>query len=299
MKAFVTGATGYIGFNVALALRRAGHEVWGLAHHKEKAQVLGENEIRPVLGSMEEPQGYRSIAELCSLLVHTASDPGAERVGLDKKTVETLLSLGKSGAQPKTVIYTSGVWVHGNTGCNAVDETAPLNPPKLVAWRPGIEQLVLNSRDVRGLVIRPACVYGKQGGLTGLWFGGAAKEKTFRVIGDGTSHWAMVHVDDLAEGYLLAAESPLQGEVFNLADASRSTVLEMASAAAKAAGSDSKTQLVPLAEAAKSMGDFAECLALDQHIDASKAARLLGWQPKHQSFVAEIATYFESWRAQK
>ena len=37
MKVFITGATGYIGFNVALAMRHGGLEVWGLARSPEKA----------------------------------------------------------------------------------------------------------------------------------------------------------------------------------------------------------------------------------------------------------------------
>jgi hypothetical protein len=44
------------------------------------------------------------------------------------------------------------------------------------------------------------------------------------------------------------------------------------------------------------MGDFAECLALDQHVDARKAVRLLGWQPRHGGFADDAETYFMSWK---
>jgi hypothetical protein len=37
-----------------------------------------------------------------------------------------------------------------------------------------IEQMDLNAGWVKGVVIRPGVVYGKSGGLTGLWFDGAA-----------------------------------------------------------------------------------------------------------------------------
>ncbi len=37
MRVLVTGATGYIGFNVAQAFRRHGHEVWGLVRSRDKA----------------------------------------------------------------------------------------------------------------------------------------------------------------------------------------------------------------------------------------------------------------------
>ena len=54
MKVFITGATGYIGFSVASAYRRAGHEVWGLVRSEEKARRVARHEIRPVIGAMQK-----------------------------------------------------------------------------------------------------------------------------------------------------------------------------------------------------------------------------------------------------
>ncbi len=297
MKVFITGATGYVGFNVASAFRRAGHEVWGLVRSEEKARKLIQNEIHPVIGSMQKPESYTKAAEPCSVLVHAATEMSNAMVELDRKTIETFLLVSKEGAQPKTVLFTSGVWVHGGTGDKLVDETAPLSPAKLVAWRPAHERLVLESDRIRGIVIRPGCVYGRQGSMTNSWFEGAFKEHALRVIGDGANRWAMVHIDDLAQGYVRAAESGLGGEIFNIVDNSRSTVTEMAQAAARAAGYAGKIQYIPLDEAVKAMGPYAECLALDQHVDSSKAMRLLFWTPRHPSFVDGVETYFASWKA--
>jgi nucleoside-diphosphate-sugar epimerase len=297
MKVFVTGATGYIGYAVAAAFRRAGHEVWGLVRNREKVRILEESEICPVLGTLQEPASYLPAAEPCSLLVHAAVDYQADTFALERKAVEALISTGERGSRPKTVLYTSGTWIYGDTGSRLVDETAPASPVKRMAARPGIEQLVLNSDSVRGLVVRPGCVYGRSGGMTGDWFDGAHNKKALAVVGDGTHRWAMVHSDDLAEGFLRVGESGLAGEVFNLADSSRSTVREMATAAARAAGYLGEIRWVSVAEASKTMGDFAECLVLSQHIDAGKAARLLGWHPRHGGFVDDAETYFLSWKA--
>jgi nucleoside-diphosphate-sugar epimerase len=297
MNVFITGATGYIGFNVAMAYRRAGHTVWGLTRNEEKAHILRRHEIAPVIGSMQKPDGWAVAARNCSLLIHAAVDYQADPFALDRKTVEYLLSLAKQGPQPKTLIYTSGVWVYGHTHGALVDETTPLNPPKLVARRPAIEQLVLKAADVRGLVIRPGCVYGYQGGLTGMWFAAAVKEKALTAVGDGKNRWSMVHADDLAAAYLRAGESGLTGEVFNITDRSRWSVSEMVGAVARATGYAGKISFIPVDEAARTMGDFAECLALDQHADARKAVRALGWQPKHGGFVDDVETYYMSWKA--
>src|SRR6266487_317332 len=89
----------------------------------------------------------------------------------------------------------------------------------------------------------------------------------------------------------------LAGEIFNVNDQSRFTVLEMATAAARAAGYKGEVRPTPLPEARKTLGDFADALALSQHIDARKAARLLGWQPRHDGFLDDADVYYRAWKA--
>ncbi len=297
MKVFLTGASGYVGFNVACALRRAGHKVYGLTRSEAQAARLRRHEICPVIGSMQKQDSFKNVAVQCAVLVHCAVDYQADTFMLDRTTVEALIGYGEYGAKPKTVIYTSGVWVYGDTHGRLVDETTPLAPARLVARWPATEELVIEAKHVRGIVIRPGCVYGKRGGLTGMWFSGVAKDKALRVIGDGRNRWAMVHVDDLADLYVRAAESGPRGEVFNAVDRSRTSVREMAEAVARAAGHEGEIKYVPTAEATKALGDLAECLALDQLVDGRKAERWLGWRPRHNGFLEEVETYFESWKA--
>jgi nucleoside-diphosphate-sugar epimerase len=106
-----------------------------------------------------------------------------------------------------------------------------------------------------------------------------------------------VHVDDLADAYVRAAESGLQREIFNVADRSRETVTAMVTAAAQAAEFQGALRYLTVAEAAKTMGNFAECLTLDQHLDTGKAGRLLNWQPRHNGFSDQARIYFEAWMA--
>ena len=326
MQVFITGATGYIGFAVSAALRRHGHRVWGLARNDTRAARLARHEIEPVIGDLSGPTTYADVAAHCSVLIHTAFDYSADGVAKNKLTIDTLLDAARRGAQPKTLVFTSGAWVYGDTGDRMVDETTPLNPIKLVAWRPAHEQLVLRASGVRGLVIRAGCVYGGAGGLTARWFaepaaairspspegrggqgvrtdGAAARGEDVEsrpgaaVVGDGRNRWTMVHLDDLACAYVRAAESGLGGEIFNVTDRSRFTVLELATAAARAAGNRGEIRPLPLAEARKTMGDFADALAINQHVDSGKAVRLLGWQPRHGGFLDEVEVLYGAWKA--
>jgi nucleoside-diphosphate-sugar epimerase len=298
MRIFVTGATGYIGGAVAVALRRAGHDVRGLVRSEEKAARLRRYEVEPIVGDMTHPGSYHEVLDECAVLVHAAVDYAGGVVDPDRAVIDTLLAAGARGARPKTVIYTSGVWIYGDTGGRIVDETTLPDPVPMVAWRPQHERLVLENPGVRGLVVRPGCVYGLAGSLTGRWFEGAERGEV-EVVGDGANRWTMVHIHDLADAYVRLAESGLAGEIFNVTDRSRSTVGEMAEAAARAAGHSGAVRRVPVEEARKTLGDLASSLALDQHVDSRKAVARLGWQPRHGGFVDGIETYYAAWKVRQ
>ncbi len=98
MQVFVTGATGYIGFAVSAALRRAGYRVWGLARSETKARRLAQHEIEPVIGDLADPKTYLDVASECALLVHTGFDYSANGVAKDRTAIDTLLEAGCRGA---------------------------------------------------------------------------------------------------------------------------------------------------------------------------------------------------------
>ncbi|NMO15619.1 NAD-dependent epimerase/dehydratase family protein [Pyxidicoccus fallax] len=296
MKVFITGATGTIGFHVARAFRRAGHEVVGLVRTPAKAKLLEQEEIHPVLGTLQAPAEWADEAARASVRVHAAVDYAADAAELDGKVLDVFLRQGAAGAQKPTVLYTSGIWVQGDTGGVAVDEATPLRPHAKVAWRPAVEQRVLTAESVRGVVLRPGVVYGRSGSLTGMWFQGAV-EGELRVFGDGANHWVTVHVEDLADAYVRAAERNVSGETFLLGDGSRERVRDMVDAVVRAAGGKARVTFVPPSQAPEGMRQLAECLALDQVADASKARRLLGWEPLHTGFSAEASTYLAAWKA--
>jgi nucleoside-diphosphate-sugar epimerase len=297
MKIFVTGATGTIGLTVATAFRRAGHQVWGLARSAEKAAMLSRAEIHPVPGEIGKPETFAAVAESCSILVHAAAEYGAGAFAFERSAVHALLAAArKRGPQPKTLIYTSGTWVYGTTGDRLVDETTPVAPVAHVSERPAVERLVLEADGVRGVVLRPGCVYGHQGSLTAMWFAAAQGGGPLTVIGDGKARWATVHLDDLGSAYVRAAQSGLTG-IFNVTDRSRASLLDMTRAVARVTGYTGEVRATPVAEAAASMGTLAEALALDQHVDSRKAVQLLGWQPLHGGFADEVDECFEAWKA--
>ena len=66
-------------------------------------------------------------------------------------------------------------------------------------------------RGIRSVVIRPAIVYGRGGGIPAGFVESARKEGAARYVGTGKNRWPLVHVDDLADLYLLALEKAPPG----------------------------------------------------------------------------------------
>ena len=291
----MTGATGFVGGAVAGAFRRRGHRVAGLARTAAKGRSLAAREIEPALGDMKDIDTYTRAAQSADVLVHCAAEYTSDYQALDRRTVDHFISLAK-GSRTRTIVYTSGVWQYGSTGPEPIDETSAFEGKPLAPWRSEHEKMILATG---GLVIRPGCVYGRAGGLTGEWFSGAVEKGAAPIIGKGENRWATVHADDCGELFALAAESGIKGEIFNATDRSRSTVREMASAASAAAGKDGKVVELDVKEAEKRYGGMVAGLTIDQHIDSSKALRRLGWNPRFGGFTDDAPRYYAAWMASR
>jgi nucleoside-diphosphate-sugar epimerase len=293
MDVFITGATGYIGYPVALGFKNAGYNVIGLVRTQNGANKLQAAGITPVVGDLDKPHTYEKVAATADILVHCAFDASSkdDGVALDKQAINTLIKIGKENnnsrksptSPPKQFIYTSGVWALGNTPSEGkVDESTPLKPRKSMEWRPKHEKKVIKAATsfFSTVVIRPGCVYGAEGGVTDLFFR-AIPNGTVEMVGDGTNVWAMIHKDDLAECYVLAAKKQLDHEVVYATDGATCTVKEMAEAVAESANLKESIKSISSTEA----GPLGEGMTLNQRISNEKIKHLLGWQPKHESFI--------------
>lgn len=290
MRVFLTGATGYIGSVVAEVLQREGHSVIGLARSDEAARKLEARGVAVRRGDLRDTGTLAAAAGDAGGVIHTGLDLGAaDTPAVDAAAVAAMLEALHETGRP--FIYTSGVWVLGDTGGRVADEDTPVNPTPLVAWRPAVERTVLDAarNGVRSVVIRPAMVYGRGGGAVGDFVRTARQTGAVRYVGDGSNRWSFVHVDDLAELYFLALTQSPEGYVYLAAAGEAIPVKTLAEAASRAAGAEGRVQAVPLEQARETMGLFADALVLDQQISGDRAKRLLGWKPRRPSVLEELA----------
>jgi nucleoside-diphosphate-sugar epimerase len=93
-----------------------------------------------------------------------------------------------------------------------------------------------------------------------------------------------VHVDDLADLYLLVLEQAPPHQAYVAASGVNPTTLELARAVRTSAGPGTAESAVQL------LGpQLAEALLLDQQADGAKA-KALGWRPQRPTLVELLAT---------
>ena len=288
MKVFLTGGTGYIGSAVAQALQAAGHEVLGLARSDKAEQALRRRGIIPAHGDLSNPRDLAPLARQTDGTIHAGFAMVPQGGAIDRAAIESILDGLKDSGKP--FVYTSGVWVFGNTGSRPANETSALDPTPLVAWRPAVERMVIDAaaQGVRSIVIRPGDVFGRGAGMIADMVAQGRDKGVVRYVGDGENHWPVVHVDDLARLYVLALEKAPAGTILHATVGPSVKLKDIADAASRAAGVPGKTASWPLAQAREVLGPFADALALDQHFASSKAQDLLGWTPREAVVLDDV-----------
>lgn len=299
MKIFMTGATGYIGGVITEKLLQAGHQVVGLARSDASARALEELGAEPRRGTLGDAQVLTDAAREADGVIQNAFDLGADFTTAssdEAKAVDALIT-GLQGSG-KPLVYTSGTGGLGDTGAIVYDEETPIavaESPTVQALqvRFDTEKAVTNATGLRGVALRPPNVYGRGGGRSVLWLIGAAGRKLGAVpypVGAGDNLWSLVHVDDLADLFVLAVEKAPGGELFHAAARSGIRTRDIAAAISRGVGLGGRTVALERAELADALGapPLADYWSTNSQISGEKARRELGWEPRHLDVLDEL-----------
>ncbi|WP_229051663.1 NAD-dependent epimerase/dehydratase family protein [Aeromicrobium sp. Leaf350] len=267
MKILLTGGTGYIGSAVLDRLTSAGHEVTAVVRSDESRATVEEAGATGLVGDLFDSAWLREQLATHDAGIHTAAGSDADDQALNTSVVDA--ALAAFGGTSNPFVLTGGVWTYGS-GEDLSEDREP-NPVPLTAWRVPLEQKLLGS-DVRATVVQPAVVYGHGAGIPAMLAG----QKS--LPGTGDQHWTTVHVDDLADLYVSALESP-GGQTYLAAAGDNPTVRELG----EAIGPDVTAQGDQATLDA--LGPFGEALLLDQQASGAKARTDLGWSPSRPALV--------------
>jgi len=285
MRVFVTGGSGYIGLPTIRALVRAGHEVNGLARTESAADVLKANGAAVTIGTLQDLETLHSAAFSADAVIHLAQHKGRDFAAIDLAAAQAMIEgLDKRGPY----IHTSGGWVYGSTS-GLADEGQAINPPKLVAWRAANDSAVLDwaASGHQPVVILPGMVYGNHGGILWSVFAKDGPE-SIPCIGEGTNHWPVIHVEDLAQFYVCALTRAQAGQRYIAVSDENPRTREVLAALSRALGAAGELVHLSHEDAKARFGVFAEAFALDQQFTARKARADLGWAPAHRQPLDEV-----------
>jgi len=281
VRVFLTGATGYVGGAIALALRERGHDVAALVRPESETKHLLDAGIVIVAGDLASLPSLSDAISGHDAYIHAAQSR-SDTAELDGLTLDTF------AAQNGVIIYTSGVWVLGNT--RGADESTARNPIDIVKWRGAVEEQALATG--RGAVVRPGCVYGGKQSLLADWFAAADQNRPLRIAGDGENRWALVDRHDMADCFVRLAEERATG-IFHAVDDSHATMNECARAVAP----DGSVEHLPSDAVRSTFGDaFGEALLIDQRVSSAATRERLGWSPK-RDFVSSVGEQWREWRS--
>ena len=280
MSILLTGATGFIGSAVLRTLVAQGHDVVALVRSDAKAEAVSALGGRPVVGDITDLALVESLVVASEGVLHTASPGDASSAQVDSDFVDVVLRSLDGTDVP--FVHTGGIWIFG-TGDDLTEES-PLQPLPITGWRIDVERRVRESA-VRSTIVAPGLVYGYGTGIPALLIG----EGEILLVGDGAQHWTTVHVDDLAELYLLALGAAAQNEYYLGASGQNPTVAALGAAAGRGRSLPVVAETVESATAR--FGEaFAQALLLDQQASGRHARDTLGWAPARPSLEAEFET---------
>jgi len=230
MKVLVTGATGFIGRQLTLALATAGYDVKALCRNTDHPYLIKHKNIEPVLGNILYKQSLARAMQGCSQVYHTAAiakmwcrNPDDYHETNVNGTHIVLETAGLTGV--KKVVYTSTCGVWGPTIKHPMTETDPRVTGFPIAYErtkylAELEVQNFIKQGMRVVTVNPSRVYG-QGPVTdsntvGKMISGYLRGKWRIIPGSGEQVANYAFLDDVVAGHIAAMDKGISGERYIL-----------------------------------------------------------------------------------
>jgi nucleoside-diphosphate-sugar epimerase len=227
MKYFVTGATGFIGGDLARQLVKAGHEVVVLARTLSRAKDLADLGITVHQGDIVDKESMRAPMTGVDGVYHIAAwykvgardKAEAERINVGG--TRNVLELMKELSIPKGV-YTSTLAINSDTHGRVVDETYRYDGPHLseydrTKWAAHYEvALPMIQQGLPLVIVQPGLVYGP-GDTSALHTTLVDYLRRRLLVAPQKTAYCWGYVEDTARGHILAMDKGKPGESYIIA----------------------------------------------------------------------------------
>jgi dihydroflavonol-4-reductase len=230
VRAFVTGAAGFIGGALARKLRERGDMVVAAVRDPRRAEALAALGCELVASDLSNARQLELAMRGAGAVFHLA---GAYRVGIPASeraamydsnvgTTERVLDAAIAAVVPR-VIYVSTINAFGNTRGRIVDEAYRRDPSDgFVSWYDQTKYLAHQAAEARiahgapVVIVMPGGVYGRGdhsqlGAQLRQAYEGTLQYRALSTVGVN-----FVHVDDLADGILRAHDDGRIGQAYVL-----------------------------------------------------------------------------------
>jgi len=258
----VTGASGFLGRAVCAELIARGHPVAALVR-RPGSEPPG---TMPIVGDLTDTASTRAAVRSATpdCVVHLAAEIGTQRNSrkIDEVNIRGMRRLVDAceAAGVRRLVFASTV-VTGDAGGAMLTEDTPL-PVQTAYGRSKQEgERILRDSTLDGIVIR------------------LRQPGRFVVVGDGANLWDVVHVEDVANAVVDAAEKASPGTIFHCADDYAVTQYEFVARTARALGVGAPRRSPMWLARLVTGSDPATTVVRSARTSNAELKRELGWTP--------------------
>jgi nucleoside-diphosphate-sugar epimerase len=287
MRVFVTGASGWIGSHTVDELLKHGHQVTGLARSADAATTLAAKDAAVLHGDLDDLDALRRGATEADAVVHLANkhdwaDP-AESNRAERASVEAIAEA--LAGTDKPFVFASGLAALA-TGRPATEtDPSPFNGPGTP--RGGAENRAFEL-GVHAIAARFAPTVHGTGdhGFISYLVAAARRTGVAGYVGDGSTAWSAVHVDDAARLVRLALEQAPAGTRLHAVAEPAVPSREIAEAIGRALGVPARS--VPAVDAEAHFGFLGRFFGSDMSASSAITRATFGWEPTGPTLIADI-----------
>lgn len=290
MKVLITGATGFIGYHLSLALAKLGFDVFGIDNlsrgKAERVDILKSNGVKFALMDIRDQQALKNFIQETKpkVIIHLAALISVEESFQKPRLYEEVnaegtknIILASKSCNVEKFIYISSAAVYGNPIKLPINEDHPTNPlsPYGLTKLKG-EFYVKELFEGNSIILRLFNVYGQgqnieYAGVIIRFIERVKKGLPPIIFGDGEQCRDFIHVNDVIEAILKSINAGIEGcEIFNIASGKAVKIKDLAYSIIKLFNA----KLEPIHSQPRT-GDIRYSYA-----DISKARRILDWYPR-------------------